>query len=156
MDDLRFWLALVEVEDGLSLLTVDLHALTNDVLLVIITDYKRNNLTIVALLRVLLRQQGLHEVAVPVDVCNIVVPIALRADTPSHEFLKQNVVSIHEIEDKINADVMPGKHVSLSDRAWHAIQDEHRSVFVLDLASTLDDLNGHLIADEVTTTECLA
>ena len=68
----------------------------------------------------------------------------------------KHLFSIHEIEDKINADVMPGKHVSLSDRAWHAIQDEHRSVFVLDLASTLDDLNGHLIADEVTTTECLA
>ena len=92
-------LTFVEIENWLRPLLIDLHTLSNDVHFVVIADHKRNVAAIITATRVFLRKKRFHEVAITVDMCDVVIPIAFGAHTPTHEFLEKDVVSVNKVKD---------------------------------------------------------
>ena len=86
VDDLGFLaLTLIEFQNGHGLLLVDLHAVTDHPLVVVLSNDQLHTWMIIALIHLLLGQERFHLVPIRgVDVGDVVVLAALRAHTTTH------------------------------------------------------------------------
>ena len=115
-----------------------------------------NAWAVVTNLRITLRQERLHKVAISVNTRDIVVSIAVWTYPSAHQLLDENVLSAHEVEDQINVYVVFLEHLSLSHGAGHAVKDKCRIVLMLNFARPFNYFNGHIIIYKVSSAQSVS
>jgi hypothetical protein len=108
------------VEKGLSLGVVLLHAALDDCLGVVLADDQLVSAVVADAL--LLGQQGLHLVAVPVDVAHVEARPALDAGAPGHQLLQEDVLPQGQVHHQVCGEhLVVGLH--LPPRTGEPVQD---------------------------------